>query len=351
MSGWSVFFLCMACGGCKGGCSNGLFVGDWLSGVAPPSDAPPLVEVRFKSNRRDLFWTDIEPPVCTGEWVVVPEVIRRSMEGAAQLGRGYDIGIVQLTGHLAERRRRSLQQEIAPAQKVLRRPSQEELAQLMELRAREPEILREIRQLTEALGLGEKHQMKITDVEFYGDGRSLICYFTAEGRVDFRELVRQIADKYRVRPDLRQISTREDSARIGGIGACGRELCCSTWIQSPLTITTEMARYQGLALNSTKILGLCGKLKCCISYELDVYKEIIQRIPKVKYLLTEDGEWRFLRTELLLERMWFEKVGEGGQVCLPASAVKEIMEKNARGEKPPSIEPYTVKFPDLATRI
>lgn len=341
----------MGCGSKCRSCSAGLFVGDWLTGVAPPSEAPPIVEVRFKGNRRDLFWTDITPPLCTGDWVVVPEVIRRSAESAAQLGRGYDVGIVQLTGHLAEARRRSLRQEILPEQKVLRRASPEELSRLVELRNREPQLLREIRQMVEALGLGEKHQMKVTDVEFYGDGRALICYFTAEGRVDFRELIRQIAEKYRVRPDLRQISAREDSGRIGGIGACGRELCCSTWINSPLTITTEMARYQGLALNSTKILGLCGKLKCCISYELDVYKDIIQRIPKVKHIFTEDGEWRFLRTELLLERMWFEKVGEGKQVCLLASAVKEILQKNAQGEKPPSIEPYLVKFPELATRI
>ncbi|MCX8112325.1 MAG: hypothetical protein N3E49_03900 [Bacteroidia bacterium] len=335
---------------CKG-CSTAIFVGDWLAGIKPPSDAPPLVEVRFKSNRRELFWTDLDPPLASGEWVVVSEVIRRSAESPAQIGRGYDIGLVHLTGHLAESRRRSLRQTVPSAQKTLRRPTPEELSHLMELRLREPQILIEIRQMVEELGLGPTHQMKVTDVEFYGDGRSLICYFTAEGRVDFRELVRLIADRYKVRPDLRQIAPREESARVGGIGACGRELCCATWIQTPLTINTEMARYQGLAINSAKILGLCGKLKCCISYELDVYKEIIQRIPKVKSIYTEEGEWRFLRTELLLERMWFEKVGEGGQVCLLASAVQEILEKNARGEKPPTIEPYTVKFPDLPTRI
>ncbi|MCS7153999.1 MAG: hypothetical protein N2253_06335 [Bacteroidia bacterium] len=336
--------------GCRG-CSNAVFVGEWLSGIAPAGAAPPLVEVRFKGTRRDLFWTDLEPPLHVGEWVVVTEVIRRSPESPAQLGRGYDIGIVNLTGYLAEARRRSLRQEIPHAQKVLRRPTPEELDKLTELRLKENEILKEIRQIVEELGLGPTHQMKVTDVEFYGDGRSLICYFTAEGRVDFRELIRIIAEKYKVRPDLRQIAPREESARIGGIGACGRELCCTSWINAPLTITTEMARYQGLALNSSKILGLCGKLKCCISYELDVYKEITQRIPKVKSIYTEEGEWRFLRTELLLERMWFEKVGEGKQVCLLASAVQEILEKNAQGEKPPSIEPYTVKFPDLPTRI
>lgn len=341
----------MACqSGCKS-CNNSIFVGDWLAGIAPPSDAPPIVEVRFKGNRKELFWTQVEPPLTTGEWVVVPEIIRRSAESSAQFGKGYDIGTVNLTGHLAEGRRRSLKYEVLPQQRVLRRASKEEIAHLTELRLREPTILQEIRAMVESLGLGAKHQMKITDVEFYGDGRSLICYFTAEGRVDFRELVRMIADRYHVRPDLRQISSRDDSARLGGIGVCGRELCCSTWLPSPLSINTEMVRYQGLALNSTKILGLCGKLKCCISYELDVYKEIQQRIPKVKYLLTEDGEWRYLRTELILERLWFEKVGEGKQVCLMASEVEKIMAMNQRGEKPPSIEPYTVKFPDLPTRI
>ncbi|MCS6895497.1 MAG: hypothetical protein NZZ60_05030 [Bacteroidia bacterium] len=342
----------MACnGGCKGGCSNSLFVGDWLAGVAPPADAPPLVEVKFKGTRKALFWTSIDPPLTTGEWVVVPEIIRRSSEGATQIGRGYDIGMVSLTGHLAEARRRSSKEDIPPNQRVLRRATAEDMENYKQLRLKEPQILREVRAIVEELGLGPNHQMKVTDVEFYGDGRSLICYFTAEGRVDFRELIRILADKYKVRPDLRQISNREDSGYVGGIGVCGRELCCTTWLNSPLTITTEMARYQGLALNSTKILGLCGKLKCCISYELDVYKEIVQRIPKVKHIFTEDGEWRYLRTELLLERMWFEKVGEGKQVCLLASAVREILEWNAQNKRPPSIEPYLVKFPDLPTRI
>ncbi|MCS7297135.1 MAG: regulatory iron-sulfur-containing complex subunit RicT [Bacteroidia bacterium] len=309
------------------------------------------MEVRFKATRRELFWSRIEPPLTTGEWVVVTEVIRRSPESPPQYGRGYDIGIVQLTGHLAEARRRSLKRDIPPQQKVLRRPSREELAQLMKWRQQEPRILLEIREMVRELGLDTQHQMKVTDVEFYGDGRSLICYFTADERVDFRELVRRIGEKYKVRPDLRQISAREESGRIGGIGACGRELCCSTWITASLTITAETARYQGLSLNSSKLLGLCGKLKCCLSYELDIYKEISQRIPQVRYLLTDDGEWRYLRTELLLERLWFEKVGEGRQVCLPASAVQEIMEMNAQGQRPPSIEPYAIKFPDLPTRI
>ncbi|MEN3039953.1 MAG: regulatory iron-sulfur-containing complex subunit RicT [Bacteroidia bacterium] len=338
-------------GGCKGGCGNSIFVGDWLAGVAPPADAPPIVEVKFKGTRKALFWTSIQPPLATGEWVVVAEVIQRSSEGVPQIGRGYDIGIVSLTGHLAEARRRGFKQEIAPTQRVLRRATLEDLEQYHQLRLREPEVLKEVRAMVEELGLGQNHQMRVVDVEFYGDGRSLICYFTAEGRVDFRELIRRIAAQYKVRPDLRQISNREASGYVGGIGVCGRELCCTTWLNAPLTITTEMARYQGLALNSTKILGLCGKLKCCISYELDVYKEIVQRIPKVKHIFTEDGEWRYLRTELLLERMWFEKVGEGKQVCLLASAVHEILELNAQGQKPPSIEPYLVKFPDLPTRI
>ncbi|MCX7605646.1 MAG: hypothetical protein N2170_00050 [Bacteroidia bacterium] len=340
--------------GCQGGCSgchNSLFVGDWLEGVRPSREAPPLVEVRFKGNRRELFWTELDPLLATGEWVVVPEIVRRSAESAPQIGRGYDVGCVQLTGHLAYARLKSLKLSVEPAQKVIRRASEADLAALSGVRLREPELLRGVRRLVEELGLGSAHQMKVTDVELTADSRTLICYFTAEGRVDFRELIRCIADTFRVRPEMRQISAREDTARLGGIGPCGRELCCSSWMVSLPTVGTEAARYQGLSLNSTKITGLCGKLKCCLNYELDAYKNALSRIPKVKYLYTDEGEWRYLRTEILLERLWFEKVGEGGQVCLSVDAVRAIMQMNAQNQKPPSIEPYTIKFPNLPTRI
>lgn len=338
--------------GCKEGCSNALFVGDWLEGVLPAREAPPLVEVRFKANRKELFWAQLDPPLTVGEWVVVPELIRRSAESPLQVGRGYDIGRVQLTGHLAEARRKAQQLSIDPQQRVLRRATPEEQQRLLELRLQEPALLQKVRALVVALGLDRQHEMKVTDVECTGDGRTLICYFTANGRVDFRELIRRIAETLQMRPEMRQIAAREESARVGGIGACGRELCCSSWLTTlPAVSAQEVTRYQGISLNTNKVLGLCGRLKCCLSYELDTYKKALSRIPSVKSLHTEDGDWKYLRTEILLERLWFEKVGEGKQVCLLAQEVQKLLEMNRRGERPPSIEPYTVKFPDVPTRI
>lgn len=212
--------------------------------------------------------------------------------------------------------------------------------------------MQKVRQLVAALALDQQHQMKVTDVECSGDGRTLFCYFTANGRVDFRELIRQIADTLQMRPEMRQIDAREETARIGGIGTCGRELCCSSWLPTlPQVSTQNVTRYQGLSLNTNKVLGLCGRLKCCLNYELDAYKKTLARIPSVKYIHTQDGDWRYLRTEILLQRLWFEKVGEGKQVCISAADVHTIHRMNQEGQKPESIEPYLVKFPDLPTRI
>lgn len=309
------------------------------------------MEVRFKGQRREFFWSHLHPPLTTGEWVVVPETIRRSSDSPPQLGKGYDVGCVSLTGYLAEGRLKAARREVPADLRVLRRATPEDLQQLHQARQEEPALLRGVRQLVEALGLAAQHEMKVTDVELLASGTTLICYFTAKERVDFRELIRRISEQYKVRPEMRQIAEREETAHLGGIGPCGRELCCSSWMTHLPPVPSEAARYQGLSLNSTKITGLCGKLKCCLNYELDTYKEIIRRIPKIKTLRTAEGEWRYLRTELLLERLWFEKVGEGKQVCLSASAALELAQKNAAGELPPSIEPYCIKFPDLPTRI
>ncbi|MCS7161720.1 MAG: Signal peptidase-like protein [Bacteroidia bacterium] len=339
----------MACqNGCKG-CGVARLWEQYLAPVASAGETLPLVEVRFKGSRRELFWSSLEPPLKVGEWVVVPEIIRRG-EAVTQIGKGYDIGQISLTGYLDERRR-STKANLAPQQKILRRATPEEVEKLLQRRAKEPQLLQEIRQLIKELELDTAHQMKLSDVEFSGDGKVLWCYFTAEDRVDFRELVRRIADRYKVRPEMRQIKEREESGRLGGIGACGRELCCTTWLTTLPTVSTEAARYQGFSLSSTKIVGLCGKLKCCLTYELDTYREIVARLPEVKQLRTGEGEWHYLRTELLLERLWFLHPEEGRQVCLPADKVTYLAQLNAQGQIPPSIEPYIVKFPDLPTRI
>lgn len=309
------------------------------------------MEVRFKGHRREFFWSPLDPPLTTGEWVVVPETVRRNSDSPPQVGKGYDVGWVSLTGYLAAGRQKATRREVPSDLRVLRRAGPQDLAQFHQARQEEPALLKGVRELVEALGLAAAHDMKVTDVELTASGTTLICYFTAKERVDFRELIRRIGDQYKVRAEMRQIAEREETAQLGGIGPCGRELCCSSWMTHFPPVTSEAARYQGLSLNSTKITGLCGKLKCCLNFELDTYKEIIERIPKIKTLCTGEGEWRYLRTELLLERLWFEKVGEGKQVCLSAQAARELAQQNTQGEIPPSIDPYCIKFPDLPTRI
>jgi len=342
----------MSCpGGCKG-CSVAVYAQRWLSVIEPlPAGGEILAEVKFKGTRRQYFWMEAAMRVTIGSWVVVPEVIQRG-KNPPILGKGYDIGRLSLVGKAAERvYKETLQAPIPPIQKILRPATPEDVAALQALREKEPALLEEARRLVQEEGLDTAHHMKIFDVELQADGTRAIFYFTADGRVDFRQYIRKVQERMGLRAEMYQAHERQASGQVGGIGACGRELCCGTFLRSFHAVTTEMVRYQGLIMNVHRLTGHCGKLKCCLAYELDAYKAALERLPKIEGLRTQEGEWRYLRTEVLLERLWFAHAESGQQVCLLASEARKLMEINAKGEIPPSIEPFTYKFPELATRV
>jgi cell fate regulator YaaT (PSP1 superfamily) len=268
------------------------------------------------------------------------------------LGKGYDIGRLSLIGKAAQKMHASGGYPPIPAiQKILRAAEAEEVQALQALRQKEPLLLKQARELVQEEGLDTTHNMKIVDIELQADGKRAIFYFTAQDRVDFRQYVRRVQEIMGVRAEMYQISDRQASGQVGGIGACGRELCCRSFLRSFHSVTTEMVRYQGLMMNINRLTGHCGKLKCCLAYELEAYKAALDRLPKIESLRTQEGEWRYLRTEVLLERLWFAHAERGTQVCLLASEACKLAEMNARGEIPPTIEPFTYKFPELATRV
>jgi cell fate regulator YaaT (PSP1 superfamily) len=268
------------------------------------------------------------------------------------LGKGYDIGRLSLIGKAAQKMHASGGYPPIPAiQKILRAAEAEEVQALQALRQKEPLLLKQARQLVQEEGLDTTHNMKIVDIELQADGKRAIFYFTAQDRVDFRQYVRRVQEIMGVRAEMYQISDRQASGQVGGIGACGRELCCGSFLRSFHSVTTEMVRYQGLMMNINRLTGHCGKLKCCLAYELEAYKAALDRLPKIESFRTQEGEWRYLRTEVLLERLWFAHAERGTQVCLLASEARKLAEMNARGEIPPTIEPFTYKFPELATRV
>jgi len=342
----------MSCqGGCRG-CSVAAFTQRWLSVIDPlPTEGEVLTEVRFKGTRRQYFWMEATLRLPIGTWVVVPEVIQRG-KNPPVLGKGYDIGRLSLIGKAAQKMHASGGYPPIPAiQKILRPAEAEEVQALQALRQKEPLLLKQARELVQEQGLDTTHNMKIVDIELQADGKRAIFYFTAQDRVDFRQYVRRVQEIMGVRAEMYQISDRQASGQVGGIGACGRELCCRSFLRGFHSVTTEMVRYQGLMMNINRLTGHCGKLKCCLAYELEAYKAALDRLPKIESLRTQEGEWRYLRTEILLERLWFAHAERGTQVCLLAPEAQKLAEMNARGEIPPTIEPFTYKFPELATRV
>jgi cell fate regulator YaaT (PSP1 superfamily) len=342
----------MSCqGGCSG-CSVAVFTQRWLSVIEPlPTVGEVLTEVKLKGTRRQYFWMDVGLSPKIGAWVVVPEVIQRG-KNPPILGRGYHIGRLSLVGKAAEKMHASGgYPPIPPIQKILRVANEEDMEQLQRLREKEPEILAQARKLVQEERLDTTHNMKVVDLEMQVDGSRVTIYFTADGRVDFRNYIRRIQESMGLRAEMYQIHERQASGQVGGIGSCGRELCCGSFLRSFHTVTTEMVRYQGLLMNMNRLTGHCGKLKCCLAYELEAYKVALARVPQIERLRTQEGEWRYLRTEVLLERLWFAHAEKGNQVCLLASEAKKLADMNARGEVPPTIEPFAYKFPELATRV
>ena len=314
------------------GC-NKLTVFDWLSNMSLPNGQKPFdcIEVRFKNSRKE-FYRNSE-----GFSLAIGDVV------ATQAKSGHDVGIVTLTGELVkvQMKRKKVDPTDKDLPKIYRKASQRDIDIWQKCRDKEAEIQKRSREIAISLKL----QMKLSDVEFQGDGSKATFYYTADDRVDFRQLIKDMAKAFSIRIEMRQIGYRQEAQRLGGIGSCGRELCCSTWLHDFRSVSTASARYQQLALNPQKLAGQCGKLKCCLNYELDVYLDALKGFPKQDTKLhTEKGVAFCQKSDIFKETLWFSYKNEPANwYALSKERVIEIIEKNKRKESVTSLEEYVVE--------
>ncbi len=327
---------CRNNGACKNGCDVKMHVFDWLSNMELPAEQKPfdLIEVRFKENRKGFFKNIHDLSVHRGDTVVV--------EGSP----GADVGVVSLTGELvrAQMNKKGTDPNTAEFRRLYRKAKREDLDRWREARAQEEEA----KTLAREVARDQSLNMKISDVEYQGDGRKATFYYTADKRVDFREMIKVLADRLKIRIEMRQIGARQEAGRIGGIGDCGRELCCSTWLSDFRTVSTNAARYQRLSLNPQKLAGQCGKLKCCLNYELDMYLEAIQDFPDSKAKLhTEKGTAFAMKSDIFKRQIWYLYEGEvgGAPVALSVERVKEVIAMNEKGQKPADLVDHVAEEP------
>jgi cell fate regulator YaaT (PSP1 superfamily) len=319
---------CRSNGGCASGGCNRHNTFDWISALGITDVQPfDVIEVSFKNGSRKEFYKN--PPhtrVVTGDHVLVE-----------CNGGGFDIGQVSLSGELVrlQMKRKKVRSD-AKLLTVIRKAHERDMERLDEVRTKERDIMIRARAISRTLDL----KMKVGDVEFQGDGRKCTFYYTADGRVDFRELIRHYAKEFKVKIEMRQIGARQESARIGGLGNCGRELCCSTWLSEFKSVNTAAARYQNLAINQTKLSGMCGRLKCCLNYELDTYVEALDEFPdKADRLKTSQGLAILIKTDVFKRLMYYTYVDNKGKLfSLHVDQVWEAIDLLKKGGMPSSLE-------------
>jgi cell fate regulator YaaT (PSP1 superfamily) len=277
-----------------------------------------IVEVKFKGSRKEFYHNNDNIYLEAGDLVAVETTTG-----------GYDIGHVSITGELVRMQMTKRHvKEADVVKKIYRRATVADVDKWKMAKDMEWETMHKSR----TLALELKLSMKISDVDYQGDKTKATFYYTAEGRVDFRELIKKMAESFRIRIEMRQIGMRQEASRLGGIGSCGRELCCSTWLTDFKTVSTSAARYQNLSLNTLKLAGQCGKLKCCLNYELDTYMDALKHIPdNVNVLRTEKGDARLQKTDIFKKIMWFSYPREESWVPMPIAKVKEIQQLNREG--------------------
>jgi cell fate regulator YaaT (PSP1 superfamily) len=298
---------------------------NWLNDIEPPAGHKRFdcIEVSFKNGRKEFFKTKEDVSVYTGDTIAV------------EASPGYDVGTVTLTGELVKHQmnRKGVNYNSKELKSVYRKASESDLDKWKEGRDLETETMHKARTMALNLGL----RMKLGDVEFQGDKSKAVFYYTAEERVDFRELIKVMADSFKIRIEMRQIGSRQEAGRLGGIGSCGRELCCSTWLTDFRSVSTGAARYQQLSLNPEKLAGQCGKLKCCLNFELDQYMEALKSYPSTKTLLeTKEGKANHIKTDVFKRLMYYfvSKDGKNSIVPLSVERVFDIIELNKNGEIP-----------------
>jgi len=325
---------CKNNGTCGTDSCNKLTVFDWLANMTLPNGATPFnwVEVRFKNGRKVYYKNTENLTLSIGDVV------------ATQAASGHDIGMVTLSGELVkvQMKRKKISENPEEVFKIYRKASQRDIDIWIEARDKEDAMKVKARQFAIDLKL----KMKISDIEFQGDASKATFYYTADERVDFRELIKLFAREFRTRIEMKQVGLRQEAARLGGIGSCGRELCCSTWLTDFRSVNTSAARYQQLSLNPLKLAGQCGKLKCCLNYELDSYLDALKAFPKTEVKLrTEKGTAVCQKTDIFKGHMWYAYEGEWmNWHKLTTTQANEIIALNAKNEKVASLEDYAVEL-------
>jgi len=313
---------CKSNGGCSSGGCNRLNVFDWLANLpfSDPESNCKIVEVSFnKGSRKDYYRNTSLQPLEKGQMITV--------EGVS----GFDVGEVSLTGELVrlQLKKRSLQEDIADIKKILRVSNEKDISLFEANKVREPEIQARSRAIARQLNL----QMKISEVEIQADGKKATFFYTADDRVDFREMIKIFASEFKLKVEMRQIGIRQEAGKVGGIGSCGRELCCSTWLTDFKSVTTTAARYQNLSINQTKLSGQCGRLKCCLNYELDTYLDALQQFPNnADSLQTAKGRAVLVKKDIFKNLMWYTLSDSNKQYPVTIARVKEIVRLNIKGE-------------------
>ena len=312
-------------GGCATGGCNKLNTYDWLGNMLSPdlTEADNVYEVRFKNTRKGFYRNVHGLRLYLGDRVVV------------ESDRGYDIGTLSLGGVVArlQMKKKHVGQSPVELPRIFRKANDRDLEQYEAVRERDDSTRIQARTIIEELGL----DMKLSDVEFQGDNSKAIFYYIADHRVDFRELIKVLAREFRIRVEMKQIGLRHEAGLVGGIGSCGRELCCSTWLTDFKTVSTTAARYQNLSLNPMKISGLCGRLKCCLNYELDVYLDALSDFPDIQEIPTKKGKARLQKTDIFKRKMWFSYEKETTWYPLMVSDVKRLLAQVKQGNIPDSL--------------
>jgi len=297
---------------------------DWLAGMdMAVGEKFDIVEIRFKNGKKEFFRNVNKLQLCNGDAVIV------------DVPNGHHLGYVALQGELV--RLQMMKKKIAnddQIKTVYRHANEKDLLKFDEVIQKEQPMLQRTREIISI----QKLAMKLTDVEYQADGTKATFYYSADDRVDFRELIKALASEFKVRVEMRQISMRQEASRLGGIGSCGRELCCSTWLTEFKSVNTSAARYQNLSLNPSKLSGQCGRLKCCLNYELDTYMEALKDIPEVtKPLMTVQGEARLQKTDIFRKIMWFGFNNDNSWISVSIDRVKEIQKMNESGKSPANL--------------
>lgn len=323
---------CKSNGGCSTGGCNRLNVHDWLMNLpfSDPESSCKVVEVSFKQGSRKEFFRNTTLQFFEkGDYVTV--------EGVS----GFDVGEVSLTGELVrvQMKKKGVDEFNPEMKKILRRSSERDIESFQISKSREKEMLARSRAMARTLNL----EMKLSEVEVQADGKKATFFYTADDRVDFRELIKQYANDFKVKVEMRQIGIRQEAAKVGGIGSCGRELCCSTWLHDFKSVNTTAARYQNLSINQTKLSGQCGRLKCCLNYELDTYLDALQHFPDyADQLDTAMGPAYLIKKDIFKNLMWYVLPNNTKHYPLTIQRVKEIKRLNQQGQKVEELQPVEV---------